>query len=117
MENNIREMIDKVKNFNPQIINENKDKNQAILLRSMTPFWIGTVNTLDGEIEEIHTYEEAQQHDFHHSYYFSNSQIEKIDQEECMVFWVDNHELIYEWTRGIIHADIVYKINQQIRIV
>ena len=35
------------------------DKNHGLLLRDNTKFWIGSVNILDGVIEEVHTYEEA----------------------------------------------------------
>lgn len=30
-------------------------------------FWSGCVSLIDGKIEEVHTYEEAQRCDFHHS--------------------------------------------------
>lgn len=36
------------------------------------PFWCGAVDLNDGEIIEVHTFEEASQHDFHHSLYFSD---------------------------------------------
>lgn len=32
-------------------------------------FWSGCVSLIDGKIEEVHTYEEAQRCDFHHSPY------------------------------------------------
>lgn len=117
MKSEIREMIDKIKNFNPQQINESKNKNQGILLRNMMPFWIGSVNVLDGYIEEVHTYEEAVENDFHHSFYFSSSQAEKIGQEECMVFWINDHTLNYEWTNGEIPSHIVSIILDQIQIL
>ncbi|WP_312430946.1 hypothetical protein [Lacrimispora sp.] len=50
------------------------------------PFWSGSVNLLDGKIEEVHSYLEAQAADFHHSLYFSQQQIEKMSNGECAFF-------------------------------
>lgn len=68
-------------------------------------------------IEEVYTYEEAENEDFHHSFYFSISQLEKIENEECMVFWVNNNGINGEWTHGIIPRNIIHKINNQIKII
>ncbi len=51
-------------------------KKQALF--NGVPFWSGSVNLLDGKIEEVHSYQEAQAADFHHSLYFSQAQIEKM---------------------------------------
>lgn len=37
--------------------NSKENKNHAILKKNGDRFWIGTVNTMDGEIEEYHTFE------------------------------------------------------------
>lgn len=93
------------------------NKNRAVLKKTGERFWIGSVNVYDGEIEEVHTYEEAEKNDFHHSMYFSRSQVEKIDNEECMAFWVDARGINGEWTHGALERDIVNKIRQQIDIL
>jgi hypothetical protein len=121
MHNDIRYMMDKIKNFNPKnIIPENKNirlHNTAILLKNKAPFWIGSVNILDGEIEEVHTFDEAQEHDFHHSFYFSQNQVEKIDQEECMIFWILNGKIESTWTHGSIPNHIIAQLKKQIQII
>ena len=58
------------------------DKNHGLLLKTNERFWIGSVNVLDGEIEEVHTYEKAEENDFHHSFYFSDTQLQKIKNDE-----------------------------------
>ena len=87
------------------------DKNQATL--NGKKFWIGSVSTLDGYIEEIHTYEEAESHDFHHSFYFSPQQVEKIDNGENVVFWIQNSK-IFTWEG--LHPNLESVIKQQIQI-
>lgn len=90
------------------------DKNRGILKRTGEEFWIGTVNVYDGEIEEVHTYEEARDNDFHHSFYFSQSQIEKMTNGECMIFWINADGIQAEWTMGKASPDIINKIKEQI---
>ena len=96
--------------------NKSNDKNHGVLKSTGKKFWIGTVSVLDGRIEEVHTYEEAEKYDFHHSFYFSSSAREKIDEEESMVFWVDKYSINGEWTHGKISQNIINSINQQILI-
>ena len=50
--------------------------------------WSGAVNTLDGTIEEVHSYKEAQEYDFHHSFYFSDEQIDKMEEGLSCFFMV-----------------------------
>lgn len=52
--------------------------------------WSGAVNTLDGTIEEVHSYEEAQDYGFHHSFYFSDEQLDKMEKGETCFFCVFN---------------------------
>lgn len=90
------------------------DKNRGILKRTREEFWIGTVNVFDGEIEEVHTYEQARDNDFHHSFYFSEPQQEKMINHECMIFWINADGIQAEWTMGKASPDIVNKIKEQI---
>jgi len=103
------------------ILNEESDeygdKNRGILKRTGEEFWIGTVNVLDGEIEEVHTYEQARDNDFHHTFYFSEPQQEKMTNGECMIFWINADGIQAEWTMGKASPDIVNKIKEQITII
>ena len=113
------ESYNNIKKFNIQL-GENvdmSDKNHGLLLRSNKKFWIGSVNILDGRIEEVHTYEKAFANDFHHSLYFSQTQVEKIKNEECMIFWVDLAGVQGEWRHGKLPWNIAQEINKQIEIV
>ena len=42
-------------------------------------FWSGSVSLADGKIEEIHTLQEAQAADYHHTSYFSPEQASRIE--------------------------------------
>lgn len=88
-----------------------QDKNQAVYRG--TSFWCGSVNLCDGTIEEIHRYEEAANCDFHHSFYFSPPQIEKMRNGECAFFWIGNYNIYGEWNEKI-GEDIKGKIQEQI---
>ena len=81
-------------------------------------FWSGSVSLIDGVIEEIHTYKEAEMSDFHHSLYFSETQIEKMDNGECAFFCVDrNTGEIYTFRQyGDVPNSIIRKIKEQITI-
>lgn len=103
--------------FENEINEEQENKNHAVLKRNGKRFWIGAANVLDGYIEEIHTYEEAERNDFHHSFYFSPNMVEKISDEECMVFWVDEDGINDEWTHGKIPMNIIRLIENQINIL
>lgn len=92
------------------------NKNRGVLKRTGEEFWIGTVNVYDGEIEEVHTYEEARNNDFHHHFYFSPAQVEKMIARECMIFWINANGIQAEWTMGKASPDIVNKIKEQIEI-
>lgn len=61
--------------------------------------WSGAVNTLDGTIEEIHTYKQAKNADFHHSFYFSDEQLDKMSEGESCFFCVSaNHTIMIDTT-------------------
>ena len=80
------------------------------------PFWSGSVNLTDGTIEEVHTYEEAEDADFHHSLYFSPQQVEKMSDGECAFFFVDGGEVQDEW-RDSLPTDIARRIRRQIKLL
>lgn len=75
-------------------------------------FWSGSVSLLDGAIEEVHTYEEAERADFHHSLYFSDEQVEKLDSDDNAFFFVNNGEIemwrddIPQWVIGRIYEQL-----------
>lgn len=77
-------------------------------------FWSGSVNLLDGKIEEVHSYQEAQAADFHHSLYFSEPQIEKMSNGECAFFWIESTGVIQGVWRDKINEEIIKKIAEQI---
>lgn len=90
---------------------ENRSKNTARF--NGRPFWAGSVNLLDGVIEETHTYEQAAQADFRHSLYFSRPQVEKIDSGINAFFTVsadgdilDFREPIPNWVKREIKNQI-----------
>jgi len=87
------------------------------------PFWSGSVNLLDGQIEEVHDYAEAARADFHHTFYFSPEQIEKMDTGECAFFFVNECGGIEgDWRESIspsllrqIEGQICFEKSDQIR--
>jgi hypothetical protein len=61
-------------------------------------YWSGAVNQLDGVIEEVHTYQEAESSDWHHSFYFSLNAIEKMKDDEWLFFCVrEDGDIDLEW--------------------
>lgn len=80
------------------------------------PFWSGSVNLADGRIEEIHSYQEAQRADFHHSIYFSSEQAERIRDAECGFFWIDSNGSVQAEWREKISDTIITKIEEQITV-
>lgn len=87
------------------------------------PFWSGSVNLLDGQIEEVHGYAEAARADFHHTFYFSPEQIEKMDAGECAFFFVNERGGIEgDWRESVspsllrqIEGQICFEKSDQIR--
>ena len=80
-------------------------------------FWSGSVNLMDGRIEETHTLQEAQAADFHHTFYFSPEQALKIDDGECGFFWItEEGEVEAEW-RESLGRDIICSIKEQITVI
>ena len=79
------------------------------------PFWSGSVSLLDGVIEEVHTIEEAEDADFHHSMYFSPAQVEKMENGENAFFWVDDGKVQGDWRESVPKA-IIKRIEEQIKV-
>lgn len=79
------------------------------------PFWSGSVSLVDGVIEEVHSYSEAEFAGFHHSLYFSQAQVEKMDRGENAFFWVDDGTIYGDW-RESIPESFINKIEKQISI-
>jgi RNA:NAD 2'-phosphotransferase (TPT1/KptA family)/8-oxo-dGTP pyrophosphatase MutT (NUDIX family) len=53
------------------------------------PFWSGIADVADGSIIEVHTYEEAERGDFHHSFYVSHSSQQMMREGDYAFFWID----------------------------
>ena len=66
----------------------NKSKGKDTFIFNGKKAWSGAVNTLDGTIEEIHSYKEAAEYGFHHSFYFSDNQLMKMEEGETCFFCV-----------------------------
>ena len=80
-------------------------------------FWAGCVNMSDGTIEEVHTYEEAQRNDFHHSLYFSQRTIDGMRNNEMAFFCIGNKgEIEGDW-RISIPRRIILRMNEQLGCV
>lgn len=81
------------------------------------PFWCGSVNLLDGEIEEVHAYGEAEAMDFHHSLYFSHAQVEKMADGECAFFWItDDGQVEIDWGSKDSEATIFHVGDGRVEI-
>lgn len=65
-------------------------------------FWIGAVDTRDGEILETHTHETAKSHDFHHSSYFSRNVVEAIDEGTAALFWFEGDRKVLSWDSDVL---------------
>ena len=72
-----------------------ENKNQGVY--QGRAFWSGSVSLTDGCIEEIHTYEEAEAADFHHSLYFSQAQVERMADGECAFFCINYGHVEVYW--------------------
>lgn len=80
-------------------------------------FWSGGFSTLDGEVLEVHKYEEAENSDFHHSTYFSRGTVELMSDEEAAFFWVDGGGIETDWCEGVASPEILRRLKEQVRIV
>lgn len=83
-------------------------------------YWSGAVNRLDGVIEEPHTYKESKNNNFHHSLIFSEPMVEKMDNGDCLFFFVDDNGDISVNSTGRSPEDydeqfLINEIKKQIR--
>jgi hypothetical protein len=118
--------IESLKTDNNQSLVEAIQQGYQIIFESEDPtpakfhgkeFWIGSVSTLDGAIEEVHSYQKAASNDFHHSVYFSQGSIDKMASGESAVFWVNEKGIIQsQWRDDELPADIIAKIKEQIEL-
>lgn len=76
---------------------EMKSGNHAVLNKTGERFWIGAVNLLDGEIEDVYTYREAKAADFHHTFYFGPNALDMVDNQEAIVFFVQPRRTVVIW--------------------
>lgn len=95
--------------------------NWAKLKETGENFWIGCVSLIDGYIEEVHTYKEAKDADFHHTFIFSYSAYDRIETSESVTFFVQPKKKIYIWdnydapvTSDDKKAFLVGRIREQI---
>lgn len=79
------------------------------------PFWSGAVNLADGTIEETHSISEARKSEFHHSLYFSENAVDKIDDGEWGFFWIDESGKVNGDWREDIPRSMLDKIKKQIK--
>ena len=80
-------------------------------------FWSGAFDTRDGYIIEIHSYEQAELTDFHHSLYFKPSTCEMMADGEAQFFWIDRGQIQTSWRGAAATPKIVAAIRSQIDIV
>jgi N12 class adenine-specific DNA methylase/2'-5' RNA ligase len=66
-------------------------------------FWIGIADARDGFIEKTYTHEQAEAADFHHSHYFGREAIDKLNEGDAHIFWVEPDGRIQFWD-GSNHA-------------
>jgi len=82
------------------------------------PFWIGACSTLDGQIEEVYTYAEAEAVDFQHKMLFSPEILDREpwdddDPSPVAVFWLEADGDIKSLRQNLTPA-IKQRIKEQI---
>ena len=81
-------------------------------------FWSGEVSLLDGVVEEIHTYAEAEAGDFHHSLYFSPRALQRMQEDKTAFFWVNQDDgQIYTAWRVALPSRLMGRLREQIAVV
>ena len=79
------------------------------------PFWSGAFDPLDGFIVEVHTFEEAEEADFHHSMYFKHDTVMKMERDKLAFFWLDKDGLNTQWRNDEAPPNIKKAIMSQIK--
>jgi N12 class adenine-specific DNA methylase/2'-5' RNA ligase len=78
-------------------------------------FWIGTVSTLDGEIENVYSRKEAEDYGAKHERYMRPADVDGINSGDRAMFWVDkNGEVQSEWRNGALSPELKQRIESQI---
>ena len=78
-------------------------------------FFIGTVNTQDGQIENTYTHAEASRSDFHHGYYMKPADVDGLADGSRIAFWIDKENRIRSWL-GLIDGKLRRQIENQITL-
>ena len=79
--------------------------------------WSGVVNLLDGMIEKVYTYEEAATSSFRHALYVSPSNLEKIKDEEALIFWINkDKQFISAWDMVELDYTLIQQIKKQLEV-
>lgn len=96
-----------------------KDMNKGVYKGKK--FWSGVYSLKTNDIISTTTYEEAENNDFHHSFYIKPPIVKKIADGEAIFFWVDfNGKLNADWHINIgdnkSRAGILKKIEKKIKI-
>ena len=79
-------------------------------------YWSGIVDLRDGQIEEVHTYEEAQNSDFHHSFYITPTNQDKMKEGVVSFFYVNKNKVILNGSGQKLNPKIESRIKEQIKI-
>lgn len=90
--------------------------NEAVLKATGQRFYSGAFDPLDGHILEIHSWEEAEDADHHHSQYFSARMVEKMHREEANFFWFSRFQLHTMWRQGEATPAIRAAILAQVEV-
>ena len=104
-------LVNKEKSRDDSLSFQDRNLNEATF--NGKEFWSGSVSLIDGIIEEVHSFEEAEAVDFHHSLYFSQAQVEKMASGENAFFFIDGGKVEGDW-RESVPKNIIKKIEEQI---
>ena len=98
-----------------KIVDPRKQKNESLnesnggntFIYKGKKAWSGAINILDGVIEEVHSYREAENADFNHSFYFSDTQVDKMDEGLTCFFCIyEDHNILVNPMMRFSHDDI-----------
>ena len=116
-----------------KIVDPRKQKNESLnesnggntFIYKGKKAWSGAINILDGVIEEVHSYREAENADFNHSFYFSDTQVDKMDEGLTCFFCIyEDHNILVNPMMRFSHDDIELdeeylksRIKEQIKFI
>lgn len=90
--------------------------NQAVLKATGQRFYSGAFDPIDGHILEIHSWEEADDSDHHHSFYFTQNMVSKMEAGEACFFWFSRQKLHTMWRQGEAPAHVRRAILSQVEV-